>query len=92
MEDYIYLFKTWQIEYKGHLVKIDHGWFRGSKLIVDNELQDEDAGILTIRNRLSGRIKTGDGKNESIKANVSSGWFSTHCNIFIDDKLIFSDK
>lgn len=79
--------KVFEVDYKGHNIKVENRWF-SERLIVDGELQDEQIGY-DYRSRLFGRIKSGDGLGESIKVSVG-GTLSVACRIFIDDKLIFS--
>jgi hypothetical protein len=78
--------KIWEIEYKGHKVKVENTWFSGERLYVDDELQDEEVGF-GIRSRLFGKIKSGDGEGEIIKVSLGA-WFSVSCRIFIDDRLV----
>ena len=56
--------KTWKITHKGHTIEVTNTMFRET-LKVDGELQDEHNG-LGLRSRLTGRIKSGDGANETI--------------------------
>ena len=81
--------KIWDIKYKGHIIRIDNGW-RGEKLLVDGELQDEQIGF-GIRSRLYGRIKSGDGKDELIKVSLG-GYFSIGCIVFVDDREVFRSQ
>ncbi|MCA8997639.1 MAG: hypothetical protein KDA80_11655 [Planctomycetaceae bacterium] len=76
----------WEIEYKGH--KIEVRTRPNSRLTVDGEVQDETFGFGT-RSRLWGRIKSGDGEGEQIRASVGGEWFSYSCAVFIDDTQVF---
>lgn len=78
--------KKWEVEYKGHKIKVENSWFSGERLYVDEELQDEQVG-LGFRSRLYGRIKYGECQDEIIKVSLG-GWFTVNCRIFIDDKLV----
>jgi hypothetical protein len=78
--------KTWNIQYKGHEIRVENGWFSGERLIVDGELQDEHKGI-ALRSRLWGKIRSGGGVGETIKVSLG-GWFAIACRVFVDDKLI----
>lgn len=66
------MMKAWEIDYKGHKVRIENTWFGGEKLFVDGELQDEQVGF-DFRSRLYGRIKNRDDENESIKVLLGVG-------------------
>jgi len=80
--------KTWNINHKGHEIRVENGWFSGERLIVDGETQDEQRGF-AFRSRLWGRIKTGDGAGEPIKVSLG-GWMGISCRIFVGDILIHS--
>ncbi|WP_373232231.1 hypothetical protein [Cohnella sp.] len=82
------MLKVWEIDYKGHTIRVENRWFGGEKLYVDGELQDEQVGF-DLRVRLYGRIKTGEGSNEIIKVSIG-GWVTACCRIFINDALILS--
>lgn len=82
------MLSSWEVDYKGHKVKVENTWFGGERLYVDSELQDEQVGF-DFRSRLYGRIKNGDGENESIKVSIG-GWITVCCRIFINDTLVFS--
>ncbi len=81
--------KTFQTSYKGHQVRVENGWF-GERLLVDNEVQDERRG-LAFRSRLWGSIRNGNGAAEWIKVELG-GWCTTHCRIFIGDKLVYPES
>ncbi len=78
--------KVWDVNYKGHTIRVENSWFGGERLLVDGELQDEHRGF-DFRSQLSGTIKNGKGAGESIKVSLG-GWFSIGCSIFVDDTLI----
>lgn len=78
--------KTWNIQYKGHEVRVENGWFTGERLIVDGEMQDEHKGF-AFRSRLWGKIRVGDGAGEIIKVTLC-GWFGIACRVFIDDRFV----
>ena len=80
--------KVWQVKYKGHDIRVENR-LRGEKLIVDGKIQDVGIG-LSLRSRLWGPIKGGDGDGERIKASLG-GWFGIDCSIFIDDELILTN-
>ena len=78
--------KNWNLNYKGHQIRVENGWFSGERLIVDGELQDEQKGFAA-RSRLWGKIRNGDGAGETIKVTLG-GWLSISGRVFIDDKLV----
>lgn len=78
--------KVWEIDYKGHRIRVENSWFGGERLLVDGELQDEHRG-LALRSELSGAIRNGDGAGEDIKVSLG-GWFSVGCRLFVDNKLV----
>ena len=80
------MLKIWEVNYKGHKVRVENTWFSGERLFVDNELQDEEVGY-GVRTRLFGRIKDGDGAGEKIKVSIGA-WLCAECRVFIDDKLV----
>lgn len=84
--------KLWEVDYKGHKIMVKNTWFNGELLYVDEELQDQQVGIIATRARLFGRIKSGEGIGEKIKVSLGASWFSTICQIFIDDKLVLANK
>ena len=77
--------KVWEIEYEGHHIKVEGGWFT-ERLFVDGELQDEQTG-LAFRARLFGKIGN-DEKSKEIKVSIG-GINSLACKIFVDSKLIY---
>jgi len=80
--------KAWQVQYKGHDVRVENG-FRGEKLIVDGKIQDAEMGF-GFRSRMYGTIKDGDGAGEKIKVSLG-GWIGIGCRIFIDDELVLGN-
>ena len=80
--------KKFEVEYKGHRIRVENR-VSGERLIVDDELQDEQIGSAT-RSRLYGRIKGGKGDGETIKVSIG-GWFTANCRIFVDDKRVFPE-
>jgi hypothetical protein len=78
--------KTWRTEYKGHTIEVTNRVF-GERLVVDGELQDEHSGY-AFRSRLWGRIRSGEGAGEIVKATLG-GWFTVGCIVFVDDREIF---
>lgn len=78
---------SWEVEYKGHSIRVENTMFSGERLIVDREIQDETLGAGT-RSRLYGRIRSGDGAGEKVKVSLG-GMITVGCRIFIDDKLVF---
>jgi len=82
--------KTWNINHKGHEIRVENGWLSGERLVVDGETQDEQKGF-AFRSRLWGKIKNGDGAGEAIKVSTG-GWLIVGCSIFVDDKLIHSGQ
>ncbi|MEG2290723.1 MAG: hypothetical protein RSA29_14705 [Clostridium sp.] len=82
--------KFWKLDYKGHKITVENTWFNGERLYVDDELQDEQVG-LSSRSRLFGIIKFGDGSGESIKVSLGGVWV-INCRIFIDNKLVTSNR
>ncbi len=81
--------KAWQVQYKGHDVRVENSWFGGEKLVVDGKIQDVGMGM-AMRSRLWGTIKGGEGEGERIKVSLG-GWFGIDCRIFIDDELILAN-
>lgn len=80
--------KTWSVKYKEHEIRVDNGFF-GERLIVDGEIQDEQQGF-SIRSRLWGKIRSGEGRGEAIKVSLG-GWLFINCSVFVDDKMVYPE-
>ncbi len=79
--------KIWNVQYKGHEIRVESHWFSGERLVVDGELEDEQLGC-GFRSWLSGSIPSGgDGAEESIKVSLG-GFFTVGCRVFVDHKLV----
>ena len=78
--------KVWEVNHKGHTIRVENSWFGPERLLVDGELQDDRRGI-GLRSQLCGTIKNGEGAGDRIKDSLG-GWFSIGCSIFVDDRLI----
>lgn len=78
--------KAWNIKYKGHDIRVENGWLSGERLIVDGETQDARRGF-ALRSQLTGRIRSGDGAGEPVRASLG-GWFIIGCDVFVDDRAI----
>lgn len=81
--------KVWQVQYKGHDIRVENSYIKGEKLIVDGKIQDVGMGM-GVRSRLWGTIRGGDGDGERIKVSLG-GWLRIDCRIFIDDELILAN-
>ena len=79
--------KSWELNYKGHTIRVENSWLHGEKLYVNNELQDESVGF-SFRGRLIGNVVTGEGHKEAIKVSLG-GWFVINIRMFIDDRQVF---
>lgn len=78
--------KKWEVDYKGHKIRVENSWSKGESLYVDGELQDQRVGF-ALRSRLYGAIKGNGNKEENIKVSMG-GWLSVQCRIFVDNNLI----
>lgn len=79
--------KVWNVNYKGHVIRVENNW-GGERLIVDDQVQDEQIGM-ALRSRLEGTIKDGDGAGERIKVSLG-GWLGISCRIFVDNVAVFT--
>jgi len=77
--------KKWELNHNGNKVKVENR-ISGERLYVNDELQDERNG-LSFNSRLYGQLPTG----ENIKVSLG-GWFILQCRVFIDNKLVLSNK
>jgi hypothetical protein len=75
--------REWTTEYKGNIIRVENTWVRET-LYVNAAIQDENIGLLASRSKLWGKLPTG----EEIKVSIGST-LNFHCNIFVDQKLIF---
>ena len=76
----------WIVKYDENVIKVTNSWFSGEKLIVNNELQDEQLSFITSSN-MTGSLIDKNGIKLNIKTNVS-GFFTTSCRLFIDNKKV----
>ena len=76
----------WNTKYEETEIKIINSWFRGEKLYINNELQDEQLNFITPSN-MTGNLVNKQGEKLSVKANLS-GFFTVSCRLFIDNKKI----
>ena len=76
----------WNTKYEETEIKIINSWFRGEKLYINNELQDEQLNFITPSN-MTGNLINKQGEKLSVKANLS-GFFTVSCRLFIDNKKI----
>ena len=76
--------KKWEINHNGNLILVENR-AGGERLYVNGDLQDERLG-LSSQSRLWGQLSTG----ETIKVSLG-GWWTIHCRIFIDNKLVLSE-
>ncbi|MGM0898580.1 MAG: hypothetical protein ACQEV0_11805 [Bacillota bacterium] len=81
--------KTFETTREGRHIVVENRWFKGEKLFVDGQLQDENLG-LSFSGVLNGKLKSMDGSKD-IKATIG-GFFTIQCKIFIDNELIYSSK
>jgi hypothetical protein len=72
-------------QYDENVIKVTNSWFSGEKLIVNNELQDEQLSFNTPN--MTGSLIDKNGMKLNIKTNVS-GFFTTSCRLFIDNKKV----
>jgi hypothetical protein len=75
----------WIAKYDENVIKVTNSWFSGEKLIVNNELQDEQLSFNTPN--MTGSLIDKNGMKLNIKTNVS-GFFTTSCRLFIDNKKV----
>ncbi|AQU79573.1 hypothetical protein [Planococcus faecalis] len=80
--------KVFEATYENHQIQIENRWFRGEKLYVDGELQDENLG-LSFRGTLQGLIRNKGNESKSIKVTLG-GFFSIHCKVFVDNVVVSS--
>ena len=85
-----YLVKRWKVDYKGHDIRVENSWADGESLYVNDVLQDQQLGF-AVRSRLYGKVTFADGRIEMIKVSLG-GWLTISCRVFIDDKLVLSNK
>ena len=76
--------KKWELNHAGNVIVVENRT-GGERLYVNGELQDELMGLAS-RSRLWGQLNTG----ETIKVSIG-GDFTSHCRIFIDNKLALSE-
>ena len=76
----------WNTKYEETEIKIINSWFRGEKLYINNQLQDEQLNFITPSN-MTGNLINKQGEKLSVKANLS-GFFTVSCRLFIDNKKI----
>ncbi|OFX78648.1 MAG: hypothetical protein A2X12_03635 [Bacteroidetes bacterium GWE2_29_8] len=78
--------KTWELYYKSHFIKITNGFFSGSVLFVDGDIQDFISGF-SINKKMSGEIKIGNGAGDRIKIRLTL--LGKHkCIIFINETIL----
>ncbi len=75
----------WTADYDQNEIKIENSLFRGERLFVNGELQDERFNLFS--SDLTGHLQTKDGEKKTIKVNLG-GFFKIGCRLFIDDKKI----
>ena len=75
--------RQWTVDYEGNVIRVENTWVRET-LYVNAEIQDENIGLLAIRSKLWGKLPTG----EEVKVSIGST-LNFHCNIFVDQKLVF---
>lgn len=73
--------RIWEVEYKGHVIRVESGLFR-RQLLVDDEIQDARSGV-TLSTRLLGRITRGDGLGEPVMAGVKTFW-PMKCEVIVN--------
>ncbi|MYL65471.1 hypothetical protein GLW07_19130 [Bacillus hwajinpoensis] len=79
--------KIFEATYDGHRIHVENKW-KGEKLYVDGELQDENIG-LALRATLTGELKADNNEAKCIKVTLG-GFLSIHCKIFVDYGLVRS--
>ncbi len=67
----------WIANYENNEIKIENTWFRGERLFVNGELQDEKKGVVT--STLTGKIQ-----DELIIVKLG-GFFKVKCKLLIND-------
>lgn len=75
----------WTVNYENNEIKVENTWFRGERLFVNGNLQD-DRFSLTSAN-LTGHVINSKNEKETIKVNLG-GFFKITCRLFINDKKI----
>ncbi|WP_367768674.1 hypothetical protein AB3G33_09600 [Flavobacterium sp. WC2421] len=80
----------WIANYENEEIKITNNWFTGEKLFINNELQDEQLNFIT-PSAMTGIITTKKGEKLAVKTNIS-GFFSTSCRLFVDNKKVALKK
>jgi len=75
----------WIADYDGNKIRVTNSWITGEKLFVNDELQDEQLNFTA--SNLTGNVRNINGEKVLIKTNIS-GFFTSNCRLFIDDKKI----
>lgn len=58
--------KTFEVTYDGHYIQVENTWFRGERLYIDGQLQDENIG-LALRATLIGKLKSNNGEQKILR-------------------------
>ncbi|SFE75661.1 hypothetical protein [Alteribacillus iranensis] len=80
--------KTFEAMHEGHVIQVENTWFKGERLYIDGELQDENVG-LALRASLRGAVTNHKGETQEIKVTLG-GTTKIECKIFADNRLIES--
>ena len=73
----------WIAKYEDTEIRVENSWFKGEKLFVNNELQDDRLNFISAH--LTGHLKNAKGEKLNIKASIF-GFFTVGCRLFVDDK------
>jgi hypothetical protein len=73
----------WIAKYDDNEIRVENSWFKGEKLFVNNELQDDRLSFISAN--LTGQLKNSNGEKLNIKVNIS-GFFTVGCRLFVDNK------
>ena len=75
----------WTANYENNTIKVENTWFKGERLYVNDELQDDTKSLMSAV--LTGHLINSKGERENIKVNLG-GFTRVSCKLFINDKLV----
>ena len=78
---------AWEVEYKGHVIRVENHLLGGERLYIDGAACERGHHVL--RAELRGRIPGGDGAGEEVVALLSTGGAAVNCLVTVDGKRLF---
>ncbi len=75
----------WIANYENNTIKVENTWFKGERLYVNDDLQDDTKSLMSAV--LTGHLVNSKGERENIKVNLG-GFTKVSCKLFINDKLV----